>query len=142
MKQLIKKHRSKLSFGIIGLFNTGLDFALLLGLTLYVGLPKELANIISTFITFLISFALNRRFTFPKTSGNVWRQLVLFTIVTLFGLWVLQGIIIMFGTPPLIALGLSPAIALIVSKLAATAVSLVWNYVLYSRIVFRHTPER
>lgn len=62
--------------------------------------------------------------------------MILFTAVTLFGLWVIQGIIIHFLTPAVQPFTKNQQLALLIAKLIATIFSLVWNYVLYSRLVF------
>ena len=88
----------------------------------------------------VLDFA-NKKYTFKSTSQNLKKQFLLFAIVTLFGLWVIQTIIIAIITPIFINFGLNKSLALLISKLAATVVSLVWNYVLYSRIVFKDTKN-
>ncbi len=64
------------------------------------------------------------------------QKAVKFLAITLFGLWVLQNMIIVgfkavFG--PLIV---SPDATLLVGKLLATCASLVWNYLMYRKFVF------
>ena len=138
MQELIKKHETKLRFGIIGGLNTALDFGLLFAFSSILGIPRGLANIMSTSVAFVFSFFANKRYTFQSSSKeNIVREMLLFTIVTLFGLWVIQGLIIHFLTPALASLGLSDNLALLGSKLIATVASLIWNYLLYSRVVFK-----
>lgn len=134
---LTKKYSTQLRFFVVGSFNTVLDFSILFALTVFVGLPNIASNIISTLIAFLVSFALNRTFTFKSTNKNIRRQFILFTVITLFGLWVLQSIVIYILTPIFTTLGLGNSTALFASKLIATLVSLVWNYILYDRVVFK-----
>lgn len=118
-------------FGVVGVANTALDFGILFGLT-SLGTPVFLANIVSTSAALALSFVLNRNFTF-RSDGARSRQLVLFFVVTLVGLWVLQPLVIL-GVQAL--LPMHDQISLLIGKLAATVVSLVWNYVLYARFVF------
>ena len=61
----------------------------------------------------------------------------MFTVVTLFGLWVIQTIIIAAITPVFTNLGINKPAALLISKLIATAASIIWNYTLYSKVVFK-----
>lgn len=136
MDRLTKKHAEKLRFLLVGAINTALDFGLLLLLT-SLGLNKIPANYISTIVAFLFSFVVNKNYTFNSKGGNVKRQFVLFTAVSLTGLWVMQPIIILlsgFVLQPFID---NSQIILVISKLLATIVSLVWNYVFYSRLVFK-----
>ena len=137
MQETVKKHADKLRFTIVGSINTVIDFSILFTLTMFLNIPKELANFISTFISFLFSFFANKKYTFKSTSKNLKRQFLLFTIVTLFGLWVIQTIIITAITPVFTNLGINKPAALLISKLIATAASLIWNYTLYSKVVFK-----
>ncbi len=139
MQELLKKHETKLRFGIIGGINTALDFGLLFVFSSLFGIPRGFANMLSTSISFIFSFFANKRYTFKSSSKeNVVREMVLFTVVTLFGLWVIQGLIIHFLTPVIINLGTTEELALLASKLIATVASFIWNYLLYSRVVFKH----
>ena len=137
MQEVVKKHADKLRFAIVGSVNTALDFSILFILTMLFNIPKELANFISTSVSFLFSFFANKKYTFKSTSKNLKKQFLLFTIVTLFGLWVIQTIIITAITPVFTNLGVNKPAALLISKLIATAASLIWNYTLYSRVVFK-----
>jgi putative flippase GtrA len=133
MKQLIKKHESKLRFALVGGFNTALDFGILFFLN-SVGLNKYVANIISTSVAFVFSFFANRSFTF-KSKKDARKQIIPFLIVTLTGLWLLQPAVIWLVSLPLQSM--DETVSLLIAKLVATIVSLIWNYVLYSRFVFK-----
>jgi len=124
-----------LRFVIVGCVNTAVDIALLFALT-SAGVSLVLANIVSTSVALGVSFVLNRRFTF-RSFGRRGRQLALFLAVTLFGLWVLQPIVIQLTLTPLGNNDIEPSVALLIGKLLATVVSMTWNYVAYSRLVFR-----
>ena len=137
MQEVVKKHTDKLRFTIVGSINTVIDFSILFTLTTLFNVPKELANFISTFVAFLFSFFANKKYTFKSTSKNLKKQFLLFTVVTLFGLWVIQTIIIAAITPAFTNLGVNKPAALLISKLIATAASLIWNYTLYSKVVFK-----
>lgn len=141
MQEIAKKHADKLRFTIVGSINTVIDFSILFTLTTFFNVPKELANFISTFVAFLFSFFANKKYTFKSTSKNLKKQFLLFTIVTLFGLWVIQTIIITVITPVFTNLGVNKPAALLISKLIATLASLIWNYTLYSRVVFKKSKN-
>jgi putative flippase GtrA len=130
-------NRQKIRFVGVGVINTMIDFGVLFTLKAF-GLPTIPSNIISTSAAFCFSFFANKKYTFKTTDTDVRRELVLFIIVTLFGLWVLQSAIIALVTGLLSPLQLSQDTALLAAKLCATAGSLVWNYVLYSRVVFKN----
>ena len=133
MKELLKKHASKLRFALVGGTNTAIDFGILF-LLHSLGLNKYIANIISTSVAFIFSFFANRSFTFKSEKGAS-KQVIPFLVVTLTGLWILQPAVIWVVLLPLG--NLDQNIALFIAKLAATVVSLVWNYILYSRFVFK-----
>lgn len=125
--------RKPLRFVLVGLINTAIDFGLLFGLRA-LELPIVPANMISTSVALAFSFFANRSFTFAASGSPVW-QAVKFLAVTLFGLWVLQPLVLLGGTA-LLTEPWGSAAALLASKIAATVVSMVWNYLLYDRVVF------
>lgn len=136
---LIKKIRNNpqlIRFGIVGGVNTALDFGFLFVFKA-LGIPVEIANTMSTGLAFVFSFFANKKYTFKSTDTNVVREMVLFVIVTLTGLWVLQTIIIAALHDPLSAIIKNTDIALLVAKLLATVASLTWNYIFYSKLVFK-----
>lgn len=139
----MKNHETKLRFGLVGLVNTVVDFGVLFGLTNIFGLPKISSNIVSTTTAFVFSFFANRKYTFRSNDQkNIVKQMISFTVVTLLGLWVLQGTVLYMVVPVLKQLGLDSNMSLLLAKILATAVSLVWNYLLYSKVVFRNSSEK
>lgn len=134
--QKIKNNPQLLRFGLVGGVNTALDFGLLFILK-FIGVPVELANIMSTGTAFVFSFFANKKYTFKSTGSNVMREIILFIVVTLTGLWVLQTLVINLLHQPLTSLVGNDDMGLFVAKLLATLVSLTWNYLLYSRVVFK-----
>lgn len=141
MQNQLKKHAEKLRFAIVGAANTGLDFALLFLFVNLFGVSPIVGNYLSTAIAFLFSFALNRSFTFKSSDTNVRRQFILFVVVTIVGLWIIQPIIIAIVQGLLGGLQLDQNISLFIAKLLATVASLVWNYLFYSRLVFKKASE-
>lgn len=132
----MKNKAQIIRFGLVGGTNTVIDFGLLF-LLKSLGLPVITSNIISTSVAFCFSFFANKKYTFKTTDTNVRREIILFVVITLFGLWVLQTIVIKVMTALLAQSGLSGDLVLLVAKLVATVVTLVWNYVLYDKVVFR-----
>ena len=133
---MVKNKRQKARFGLVGSMSTAIDFGLLFFFRSF-GFPSVGANVISTTTAFLFSFTANKKYTFKTQGTNVKRELMLFTIVTLFGLWVIQSIVIWLLEPRIEALGVTSNMSLLAAKLIATGVTLVWNYYLYSRVVFK-----
>lgn len=127
----------KIRFGAVGVVNTAVDFAVLFLLAVGLGIPSMLANIGSTSVALSVSYLLNKKAVFRSTSTNNVRQFALFVAVTLVGLWVVQGSVIVVALEVLQSAGLHEATALLVAKLVATCFSFIWNYLWYSRVVFR-----
>jgi len=132
----LKKHAEKIRFIIVGGLNTAIDFVILFALV-SLGLPTIASNFISTSIAITFSFFANKKFTFKGTNNSNSRQVVLFLIITIFGMWVIQPIII-----ESIKLILGSAVAnkyiiLLIGKILATIVTLIWNYLMYRRFVFK-----
>ena len=128
MKNLLKKLKNNQAFwfSVIGGINTALDFIILFVLTSF-GVKIFIANIFSTGTTFIISFLLNKKITFKSVSNNkkeLIREMVLFILVTLFGLWVIQNIVISTTMPIFENLLKNKRISLLLSKLIATIYSL------------------
>lgn len=132
----MKKHAQKIRYIIVGGFNTFLDFVLLFTFT-WLGVDKILANYFSTGIAMVFSFFANKSFTFKNTNPQAKKQFALFILVTVFGMWVIQPIVIWvvsFFIDPIIT---NETISLFIAKLIATVASLIWNYLLYSSLVFK-----
>lgn len=133
---VVKNKSEKLRFGLVGATSTTIDFGILF-LLHSLGIPTIGANFISTSTAFCFSFAANRRYTFKSTDANVKRQILLFVIITLFGIWVIQPVIIMTIDQMIRDYAIADWQKLAIGKVLATGVTLFWNYVLYSRVVFK-----
>lgn len=121
------------SFIIIGVINTLVDicsYALLVGL----GTPLLIAIFISTSLGLACSYILNSKFTF-RSAGH---SIASFLAVTLFGLWVIQPLIIS-GAQHLFSL--HTTLELTIAKLFATATTMVWNFCWYRTKVFANTTR-
>ena len=121
------------TFAAIGALNTAVDvtiYALLIWLTV----PLLLAVIISTTAGMVCSYVLNRRFTF-KTNRQ---PIVRFICITITILWILQPVVIWLLIQ---LLGITNTLGLSMAKLAATSISLMWNFVWY-RIVFQGAKKK
>lgn len=136
---ITKTDSQKIRFMLVGGTNTVIDFGLLF-LLRALGLPTIPANILSTASAFCFSFFANKKYTFRTTDTNVKREVILFVAVTLFGLWVLQTVVIAVIAPILSTFIPSMDMALLGAKLVATVVTLAWNYIMYSRVVFNQKP--
>ena len=140
MKAIIRfvKKPTVRRFAVVGATSPAIDFTILFILQ-HLGLPVIAANIISTTTAFCFSFYANKRFTFKTSGTNIKREMLLFVIVTLTGMWGLQSLVIVFSLP-IFKLFASHELALLGAKLFATVFSTIWNYLFYKHVVFRHSP--
>lgn len=138
---MIKNSSQKVRFLLVGGINTAIDFGLLFLLRSF-GLPVITSNIISTTAAFCFSFFANKKYTFKTTDTNIVREIVFFVAITLFGLWVLQTVVIYVVTAAFSGLNIPESLTLLIAKLVATVVSLVWNYTMYSHVVFARQPDQ
>lgn len=141
MKNLVKKHAEKLRFGLVGIVNTAIDVAILFVLVAF-GLPTIVSNFFSTSTALIFSFFANKTFTFKHGGQNSTKQVILFFAITLFGLWVIQPLIIEGITLFLIKWVSTKYIVLLLGKLIATVASLTWNYLMYRKFVFNPGPSK
>jgi putative flippase GtrA len=140
MQELIKKHADKLRFAIVGGLNTAIDFVVLFVLVA-LGLPTIASNVLSTSTALVFSFFANKTFTFKDNNKGTKKQFAIFLIITLFGLWILQPIVIE-GTRLTIETWFNNSyIVLFIGKVLATCVTLVWNYLMYKKFVFKKQPD-
>lgn len=127
----------KIRFVFVGAINTAVDFVVLF-LLVGIGLVPFVANIFSTTAALLTSFVLNKKAVFRDTEKGNYKQFILFVVVTLAAIWGLQGLVI-FAVSECARLwfDMEGPQVLLVGKIIATFVSLTWNYLWYSRVVFR-----
>lgn len=136
MEKTLKKHADKARFAIVGVANTGLDFIVLLILVAF-GVPIIVANFFSTSVALVFSFFANKKFTFQFEGKHTRQQFASFLGITLFGLWIIQPIIIE-GTRLLVSTFFPEKYTILtIGKIIATGVTLIWNYVLYKAFVFK-----
>jgi putative flippase GtrA len=127
----------KIRFGLVGILNTLIDISIY-SLLSWLSVGILVANFISTSCGMATSYGLNRSFTFRSNSRNIKREILLFLAITVTGLWIIQPLVIYVTTAPAHNLfGWLPSIfAILIPKVCAVAVALIWNYNLYNQIVF------
>lgn len=137
LKKILKNHAEKIRFGSVGAINTAIDFSILF-ILVELGLPNIVSNFISTSVALIFSFFANKKFTF-KTDKTTAKHFTGFIIITLFGLWVIQPVIIESVRILMQTSNINPRIILLIGKTLATIASLIWNYILYKKFVFIKT---
>jgi putative flippase GtrA len=127
-----------LRFGLVGVANTGIDLGLYFLLQAS-GSPVLLANLISTTAGLTFSFVANRLFTFRArpAGGSAVRQMLLFLVCTGIGLWVVQPLVLVGMGRLLEGFATLGDLRILIAKLAAIAIGMVWNWTLYNKVVFR-----
>lgn len=130
--------RQKIRFGLVGIANTLIDFAIF-GVLTTLGFNAILVNYISTTAALIFSYVTNKKFTFQNTNSDIKKEGARFLLFTLAGLWILQPAIILCSVElAQRILGLRADMYVYWgAKLCAVVVTLVWNYVTYSRYVFK-----
>ena len=129
-------------FVIVGLLNTGIDFAvfnlLISASGIRTGPGLLLINITAVLVAIVNSYILNRIWTFKSSDPNYTAQLPKFLTASL------TGMIINTVTVGLVPLLLWPGTAptssaLNVAKLLAAILSASWNFISYRHWVFKNT---
>lgn len=140
-------------FGLVGIINTLIDVSLFNLLIILANFSQVPANLVSTTVAMTFSFFANKTFVFKNKSDDYGRQAILFFLVTAFGLYVIQNVVIYTLTQvwqwPL---EVGYAIVSIINldeilgktfifnngaKAFAILSSLSWNYIMYKKVVFR-----
>jgi putative flippase GtrA len=130
------------SFGLVGVVNTGVDFCIFWVAAQEFGLPLVVANVISWTIAVSGSYVMNSMFTFAAESGRKlgWRP---------YGTFLASGVVGLVAntTTLLVAVRLAPylidnpAMQLAAAKACAIVASFVVNFSLSHFVVFRRRVE-
>jgi putative flippase GtrA len=132
--------KKQFRFVLVGGIATIIDFGLL-NLFNFFGWSPLIANTLSTGLAMVFSFFMNKKYTFQSDSKNYAREVALFIIFTLIGLWIIQNGIIQLLL--LIDIDLPEFVRLNGAKLVATLASMTWNYMMYNKVVFRKkSPQK
>lgn len=163
MKQTISKvgkHHLSI-FAYIGILNTIIDIVLLNSLRIITNTQTTnekkiiFLNIISASIVACFSFFMNRRFVFKAKEHTKNSQLIPFLVVTLFSIFVIQTIVIAISLNhlgdmshffmsiirnlqiPVVKDATINFYDTTLSKVIATCASMIWNYLFYSKFIFK-----
>jgi putative flippase GtrA len=125
-------------FGIVGAFNTALDFGIFNLLYLGLGWPALGANSASVAIAATSSFFMNRHWTFRhRAHTGLRREYVLFFLLNGVGLLIANACILVVER----GLGQTGPLWLNIAKVAGLVLGMVFRFTTYKRFVFL-SPER
>jgi putative flippase GtrA len=140
----VKISHTFVRFASIGVLNTLLDAGVFAGLHAS-GVSIVVANFVSSSVGLTSSLLLNSRYTFKVRRLTV-QQVTLFVGINLIGLWVLQPLLIVailyglehvaFLNSAIKQLGGGSFSANFIASLIATVGTFLWNYLLYSHVVY------
>jgi putative flippase GtrA len=131
-----------LRFAVVGVLNTGIDFAIF-NVLIYVTKISEGAGIIPikavAFLSANInSYLLNKKWTFnDSSSGQGAKQFSVYLSVSVIGALINIGTVYLITTFIDPMFNLSNELWANVANLLATGLSLVWNFIGYKLIVFK-----
>lgn len=132
--RLHKSHVAKLfSYGIIGLVGTLIHFSILVLLVELFHLEPVLSSSIGFIVTVIVSFYLNRRFTFRTKSNQTTATFIKYSIVSCSG-FILNSVI-MYSSVHILSLHYSIAQAIVVIVLPIS------NFLLNNFWTFREPKE-
>jgi putative flippase GtrA len=118
-----------ISFAMVGVVNTAIDFSIFWTTARYLGWPLVPANVLAWLVAVSFSYAMNSIFTFGPESGRTlrWRDYATFAASGVAGM--------VASTATLFAL--SYVLPVLVAKLLSIAVSFAVNFSLSHFVVFR-----
>ena len=158
VKQIVGHKVSK--FAVIGIINTACDLILLNILRVLTDTKDTqttkliMLNIISAMTVAILSYHLNGKYVF-KDDKKDHKKLVMFMLVTLSSIFIVQSLVIRFTLAPIgpFATWLKDFVRTLnipivrdfkqsfystnIAKVCATVASMIWNFTLYNKLVFK-----
>ena len=125
MKNWIKNHEKLvnqiLKFGVVGGLAFLIDYCLLYVLTEFIGIHYLISSVISFIVSLIFNYILSIKWVFDVTKKQTIKEVTIFVILSVMGLGINQ-IVMYLGSDIL-------HIHYMITKLAATAIVMVWNFV-------------
>lgn len=119
MKFLIKQF---MKFGVVGALAFLIDYGLMVALTELLGMNYLISATISFTVSVIFNYIASMRYVFTHKDGmSRRREFIIFVILSIIGLLINDGLMYLMTD-----LG---GISYLVSKLVATAIVMVWNFV-------------
>lgn len=128
-------------FAAVGFLNTTIDFGILNMLSAITGLTAGLVigevNVPGFLAAVVNGYFWNKYWVFRARTGSTLHDFPKFLVVSVIGLLINSGMVILVTTYREPFFGADARIWLNVAKAAATATALVWNFMGYKFLVFR-----
>jgi|AntRauTorckE6833_2_1112554.scaffolds.fasta_scaffold22638_2 putative flippase GtrA len=118
-----------LKFLVVGGTCASLDLIILYSLTEFVGLWYIYSGTISFFVVSVVSFLLNKKFTFEDKNENKKNQYTKYVCVIFVGI-VINNLFLYIFTEFLL-------IWYVISRVLSSLVALIWNYNMSKKIIFK-----
>lgn len=134
------KLRELIVFGLVGVSNTFIDIGVttILSwlLTATSGFLLGMVNVIGFSTAVINSYFLNKYWTFKHTKKTSRAEFTKFVLISLGGLVINTGVLLI-GERLLVDIIGVPVLRVLISKIVATAFTLIWNYGGYKLFVFK-----
>lgn len=125
-------------FGMVGALNTLVDFTIFNLLFNVFGLPLLVSNTLSVSAGIVNSFLWNKHWTFSAGGWSRWRrEAITFVVISVIGLLINNMGILVLTT----LTGNTGVLAVNAQKLAASILSMTWNFLGYRLVAFRHKHQ-
>ncbi|HUD10546.1 MAG TPA: GtrA family protein [Candidatus Saccharimonadales bacterium] len=140
----------KIRYLCVGSFNSLADLTILNTLVFVGHFPVWLANVVSVSVGITLSYFLNHFIVFRHEHSPNPKLFAKFFIATGIGVILIQTIVIYFTRPlythliqhthQLSLIKIESKVSLNLAKVTAILIGMVWNYMFYSRVVFKKSP--
>ena len=128
LEKLVSLKDQIIRFLIVGFITTGIDFAILILLKEVAGWPGLAANAVSFTCNVVTSYFLSVKYVYYTDRKSNSKDLGIYIFLSLIGLGINQGVYY---------LGCKIGFHYLISKCAATGVSMVYNYITRKRFLER-----
>lgn len=129
MKKLIEQI---VKFGIVGIIAFVIDYAVLFALVEFLGMDSIAAATISFTVSVIFNYIASMKYVFVgRADQSKTKQFIIFIVLSVIGLGINDGIMWILNK---LLISVIPTYYYLFSKVVATAVVMVWNFV--SRKIF------
>lgn len=136
MKKLLEQI---VKFGIVGALAFVIDYAVLFVLVQFCGMDSIIAATISFTVSVIFNYLASMKYVFVGRADQSKRtQFIIFIVLSVIGLGINDGIMWLLND---ILKGFIPTYYYLVSKIVATAIVMVWNFISRKIFLEEKNPE-